>query len=76
MRSTIRFLVQHNLVDCVVVTAGGVEEDFVKCLAPTFLGDFKLKGSELRKKGINRFVCVILCVGEVPQSDKLAALKS
>uniref|UniRef100_H2Z3N0 deoxyhypusine synthase n=1 Tax=Ciona savignyi TaxID=51511 RepID=H2Z3N0_CIOSA len=54
LRSTIRFLVQHNLVDCLVVTAGGVEEDFIKCLAPTYLGDFNLKGSDLRKKGINR----------------------
>lgn len=35
-------------------TAGGVEEDFIKCLAPTFLGDFSLRGRELRLKGINR----------------------
>ena len=35
-------------------TAGGVEEDFIKCLAPTYLGDFSLPGKELRKKGINR----------------------
>ncbi|XP_039270310.2 deoxyhypusine synthase-like isoform X1 [Styela clava] len=54
IRDTIRFLVQHNLVDCICVTAGGVEEDFIKCLAPTYLGDFKLSGKELRKKGINR----------------------
>ena len=26
----------------------------MKCLAPTYLGDFKLKGAELRAKGINR----------------------
>lgn len=37
-----------------VTTAGGVEEDFIKCLAPTFLGDFSLPGKDLRKKGINR----------------------
>ena len=35
-------------------SAGGVEEDFIKCLAPTFLGDFSLRGRELRLKGINR----------------------
>ena len=35
-------------------SAGGIEEDFIKCLAPTFLGDFALSGRELRKKGINR----------------------
>ncbi|CAK8673214.1 deoxyhypusine synthase-like [Clavelina lepadiformis] len=54
MRSTLRFLAQHNLVDCIVTTAGGVEEDFIKCMAPTYLGEFALKGKELRCKGINR----------------------
>jgi deoxyhypusine synthase len=42
------------MIDCIVTTAGGIEEDFIKCLKPTFLGDFELKGSELREKGINR----------------------
>ncbi|XP_042200657.1 deoxyhypusine synthase isoform X2 [Callorhinchus milii] len=54
IRETIRYLVQHNMVDCVVTTAGGIEEDFIKCLAPTFLGDFSLKGKDLRQSGINR----------------------
>ncbi|XP_078285457.1 deoxyhypusine synthase [Rhinoraja longicauda] len=54
IRETIRFLVQHNMVDCLVTTAGGIEEDFIKCLAPTFLGDFNLTGKELRANGINR----------------------
>lgn len=53
-REVIRYLVQHNMVDCLVTTAGGVEEDFIKCLAPTYLGDFSLPGRELRSKGINR----------------------
>ncbi len=42
------------MVDCLVTSAGGVEEDLIKCLAPTYLGDFHLKGAELRKKGLNR----------------------
>lgn len=54
LRETIRFLVEHKMVDCIVTTAGGVEEDFIKCLAPTFLGSFELDGKELREKGINR----------------------
>lgn len=37
-----------------MTTAGGVEEDFIKCLAPTYLGDFTLPGKELRMKGLNR----------------------
>lgn len=53
-RETIRYLAEHKMVDVIVTTAGGVEEDLIKCLAPTYLGDFKLDGVSLRKKGINR----------------------
>lgn len=54
LREVIRYLVQHNMVDCIVTTAGGIEEDFIKCMASTYLGDFTLRGRELREKGINR----------------------
>merc|ERR1711976_116150 len=54
VRATLSFLVQHKMIDCIVASAGGVEEDFIKCLAPTYLGDFSLSGRELRDKGINR----------------------
>ncbi|KAF9553872.1 hypothetical protein BGW38_009354, partial [Lunasporangiospora selenospora] len=54
VRELIRFLVQHRLVDCLVSSAGGVEEDFIKCLAPTYLGEFQLEGSALRRQGLNR----------------------
>ena len=38
-----------------MTSAGGVEEDFVKCMAPFYVGDFsRWKGAELRKLGINR----------------------
>lgn len=41
-------------VDCIVSTAGGIEEDFIKCMADTYVGSFELSGVELRDKGINR----------------------
>jgi len=53
-REIIRFLVQHSMVDVIVTTAGGIEEDIIKCLRPTYLGDFRLKGKDLRSKGLNR----------------------
>lgn len=53
-REVLRFLVQHGMVDCLVTTAGGIEEDIIKCFQPTYMGDFKLSGRELRRKGINR----------------------
>lgn len=59
-REVIRFLVQHNLVSCIVTTGGGIEEDFIKCLAPTFIGDFHLDGKELRRKGHNRIGNLIM----------------
>lgn len=54
LRETIRFLAQHRMIDCIVATAGGIEEDFIKCLAPTYVGSFELNGKELRDKGLNR----------------------
>jgi deoxyhypusine synthase len=53
-RELIRYLVQHKLVDCLVTTAGGIEEDFIKTHLPFFISDFRLDGAKLREKGINR----------------------
>jgi len=53
-RETIRFLCEHRLVQVLVTSAGGVEEDLIKCLADTYLGDFALPGQSLRRQGINR----------------------
>eukprot|EP00171_Calliarthron_tuberculosum_P016299 IDg16299t1 len=47
VRETIRFLVKHKMVDCIVSTGGGIEEDLMKCLAPTAVGDFAMKGDYL-----------------------------
>ncbi|XP_054616777.1 deoxyhypusine synthase isoform X1 [Dunckerocampus dactyliophorus] len=54
VRESIRYLVEHKMVDVIVTTAGGIEEDLIKCLAHTYLGDFSLPGKELRLRGINR----------------------
>jgi deoxyhypusine synthase len=55
VREIIRYLCQHKLVDVIVSSAGGIEEDFIKCFAPTYcVGDFSLDGCALRLKGQNR----------------------
>jgi deoxyhypusine synthase len=41
-------------VDVIVTTAGGIEEDLIKCLAPMYRGDFSLSGTMLHSKGLNR----------------------
>lgn len=53
-RELIRYLVQHKMVDALVTTAGGVEEDIIKCLHPFVIGDFRAPGKQLREQGINR----------------------
>ena len=54
LREIIKFLVEHKKVQFLVTTAGGIEEDIIKCLGDFVLGDFRASGKELRKKGINR----------------------
>jgi deoxyhypusine synthase len=54
LRDVFRYLAEHKLVDIIVTTAGGVEEDIIKCIQPFILGDFEASGAELRAKGINR----------------------
>ena len=38
LREIFCFLAKHNMVDCIVTSAGGVEEDLMKCLAPHYMG--------------------------------------
>lgn len=54
LRELFVYLAKERLVDAFVSTAGGIEEDIIKCLGPTLLGSFHLSGTELRKKGLNR----------------------
>ena len=54
LRDVLRYLVQHRHVSAIVTTAGGVEEDLIKCLAPTYLGSFSADGAQLREQGMNR----------------------
>ena len=54
LRDIFRYLVEHKLVDVVVTTAGGIEEDFIKCLGDFKLGTFNADGAKLREKGVNR----------------------
>jgi len=53
-REIIRYLVEKKKVNVLVTTAGGIEEDIIKCLGNFVVGDFRASGKELREKGINR----------------------
>jgi deoxyhypusine synthase len=54
LRDVFRYLVKHKMVDVIVTTAGGVEEDIIKCLEPFYIGEFEASGAALREKGVNR----------------------
>eukprot|EP00928_Gymnodinium_smaydae_P054545 TRINITY_DN38298_c0_g1_i1.p1 TRINITY_DN38298_c0_g1~~TRINITY_DN38298_c0_g1_i1.p1 ORF type:complete len:386 (-),score=101.10 TRINITY_DN38298_c0_g1_i1:124-1281(-) len=54
LRETLRFLFQHSLIQVACSSAGGVEEDLIKCLGSTYEGKFELDGASLRKRGLNR----------------------
>ncbi|KAG5506393.1 hypothetical protein JKF63_05896 [Porcisia hertigi] len=54
LRDTFAYLARERLVDCFISSAGGIEEDVIKCGGSTLLGQFSLDGRALRRRGINR----------------------
>ncbi len=54
LREVICYLTKNKIVDVLVTTAGGLEEDVLKLFGPYFLGDYNASGKVLRNKGINR----------------------
>ncbi|KAG9229887.1 deoxyhypusine synthase [Amylocarpus encephaloides] len=54
LRGTLRYLAQHNHISAIVTTAGGIEEDLIKCLGNTYMGSFSTPGAGLRAQGLNR----------------------
>lgn len=61
-REIIKYLVKNSLVSAIVCTAGAIEEDIIKCLAPTVVtGSFRPSpGLLLRKDGLNRIGNLII----------------
>ena len=53
-RELIRYLVEHKYIDALVTTAGGVEEDIIKCFGPFKLGSFRVPGKLLKDEAIHR----------------------
>ena len=42
MRDIIRYLAQHKMIDCIVTTTGGIEEDLMKTLGTFHIGDYAM----------------------------------
>lgn len=54
VRDIIAYLCKEKLVDVLVTTIGGVEEDLMKTIKPFVLGSYDTPGNFLRENGINR----------------------
>ncbi len=54
LRDIFRYLAKHKKVNVIATTAGGIEEDIIKCLGDFKLGSFSSSGEFLNKRGINR----------------------
>jgi len=54
IRDIIAYLTKEKILDVLVTTAGGVEEDIIKTHKPFVLGSYDSDGSLLRDQGINR----------------------
>lgn len=51
MREVIRYLVQHKMVDCIVTSGGGIEEDIMKCMDNFRLGAYHMDDKQNRLNG-------------------------
>lgn len=54
IRDIVRWLVEKKKINVFVTTAGGIEEDIIKCLGDFKIGTFSASGEMLRQQGINR----------------------
>jgi deoxyhypusine synthase len=53
-REIIKFLVKNKFIHALSISAGGVEEDIIKCLKPFVIGTFDIPGRTLFDKGVGR----------------------
>ncbi len=54
VREIINYMCKHKMVHSITTTAGGVEEDIVKCFKPFVVGEFDADGRGLLQSGIAR----------------------
>lgn len=54
VRESITYLTKNKLVDVIVTTTGGLEEDVIKTHKDFLQGDYGADGAKLREQGVNR----------------------
>jgi len=53
-REILKYLVKHKKIHALVMSAGAVEEDIIKCFKPFVIGSFDIAGRALFDKGVGR----------------------
>ena len=69
-REIIKFLVKHKMVHAISITAGGIEEDVIKCLKPFVVGRFDIPGRTLFDKSISRIGNIFVPVDRYTYFEK------
>ena len=54
LREIVKFLVKNRHIHFIVTSAGGIEEDLIKCMNPFHVGTFDIKGKILFERGVAR----------------------
>ena len=53
-REIINYMCRNKLVDAIVTTGGGIEEDFMKVFADAYIIDYVVDDRKMRRNGHNR----------------------
>ena len=51
VRDIIRYLAQHKMIDCIVTTTGGIQEDLMKTFGTFHAGDYAMDDKQNRLSG-------------------------
>lgn len=51
VREIIRYLCQHKMIDCIVTSCGGIEEDLMKCIGTFHMGEYNMNDIQNRLNG-------------------------
>ena len=70
LREIIRYLVKNKKIHFLVTSAGGIEEDIIKCLKPFYLGSFDVKGRFLFERGVARIGNIFVPVDRYTYFEK------
>jgi deoxyhypusine synthase len=61
LRDIFKYMAEHKMVDAIVTTGGGVEEDFMKCTSDTYVNyEYTVNDRQWRMEGKNRIGNMIM----------------